>query len=144
MLVHSLDYAGMFATIKSHLAPDGQLFLRKELDDTLLFKKGKNLISELRPFHFQQFYIAVLGRILRRFGFQTHELCGKNAKKPDIIGIATRDDRTEFEPIALDELEARLKMYREWKDESLLALPPERAEALFGEELEQAKSRVSK
>ena len=42
-----------------------------------------------------------------------------------------------------EELSARLMLYRQWRDESMISLPPERAEALFGAELEQARERVT-
>ena len=143
MLVHCLDYASMFATINDHLTADGWLFIRKELDDTLLFQRGKNLFAELRPFHFQQFDVPVLERILRRFGFIPHELRQKDIKRPEVIGIAARSERQDFDPIAKEELEARLALYREWRDESLISLPPDRAAALFGDEVEQARARLT-
>lgn len=142
MLVHSLDYSGMFGTIKEHLAPDGRLFIRKELDDSFLFRKGKNLFSELRPFHFQQFDIPVLERILRKFGFAPVEFYRKTAKKSEIIGIATRDDKVIFEPATEEELSKRIAMYLAWRDESIVSLPRDRAEALFKDEVKQAEARL--
>ena len=142
MLVHCLDYSGMFNAIKDHLAADGRLFIRKELDDTFLFKKGKNLFAELRPFHFQQFDIPVLDRILRRFGFVPQEIYRKNVKKSEIIGIATHDPTAVAVSITKEALDERLALYRAWRDESLVSLPLERAEAIFGGEVEQARARL--
>ena len=69
ILIHMMDPNQVFAEFAAHLNPGGALFLQAELSDDVLFRKRKNLFAELRPFHFQQFDMPVLERMLRRYGY---------------------------------------------------------------------------
>jgi hypothetical protein len=143
ILIHMLDPNQTFDVFRSHLEPGGAIFLHKEHDDYQLFQKGKNLFAELRPFHYHQFDIPTLERICRRYGFATAFVAHKGTLNPELLGIV----RLEHEPIACPrigaaELRARLDMYARWRDESILSLPKERSQAVYGAELEQIWQRV--
>ena len=146
VLLHMLDARQTFDVFRAHLEEEGRLFLIGELADDELFRKGKNLFAELRPFHYQQFDTATIDRILRRFGFEPQFLINPGRGDPEVTGLATRKDASaECPRITREDLDARLNMYRQWHDESIFALPKDRAEALYGDELkaiwEQLESR---
>jgi SAM-dependent methyltransferase len=144
LFTHMLDPAETFATLRDHLAEGGHLWIRKEADDERLFRKRANLFSELRPFHFQQFDIPSLRRMLGRFGFSVKVLRHKQAKKSELIGLACLEgsDVDETHRIGDADLAARRNMYLRWRDESIFSLPSERADALFGAEARAARARV--
>lgn len=137
ILVHMIDPAQTFSVFSAHLNDDGCIFLRSELDDTRLFRKSKNLFAELRPFHFNQFDIPTLERMLQCFGFEPLSISHMFDQKSEVMGTAklNRDARRKYRPIASDQLKARLQMYAQWRDESILSLPKERCRTLFGDEL---------
>jgi hypothetical protein len=144
ILIHMLDATRTFAVFSSHLKEGGSLFLHKELADNRLFAKGKNLFAELRPFHFQQFDGPTVERMLQRYGFKPVFLRDQNdAGDPEIFGLAKFDLKPGKCPrIGAAELRARLAMYARWRDESILSLPKERAEAFYGDELKSIWKRV--
>lgn len=65
-------------------------------------------------------------------------------KRTELMGAAVRGDAKSlaFEPIGASELRERISMYERWRDESILSLPKERGEALFGGELREICKRV--
>jgi hypothetical protein len=144
ILIHMLDPTKTFEVFASHLNPGGALFLHKELADNRLYEKGKNLFAELRPFHYQQFDLPTVERMLHRYGFSPVFLRYQNdAAGSEILGLAKFDREPGKCPrIGAAELRARRAMYARWRDESILSLPKARAEALFGDELESIWKRV--
>ena len=143
ILIHMLNATQTFQVFKSHLKDGGRLFLTAELADDELFRKGKNLLAELRPFHYQQFDTATLDRILRRYGFEPQFLLNRGEGDPELFGLATLQKASgEFPRINREDLAARLSMYQQWHDESILALPKDRAEALYGDELKAIWDRI--
>jgi hypothetical protein len=84
LLVHIIDAKKTFSELLDHLNDGGVIFLCNELDDTRLFNKSKNLFAELRPFHFNQFDIPTLERMLRCFGFEPINLSLKVKQKSEI------------------------------------------------------------
>jgi hypothetical protein len=101
------------------------------------------LFAELRPFHYHQFDIPTLKRMLHRFGFETKYLTNIDEGEPELIGIAKMvHEPTACPRIGAKELRDRLDMYARWRDESILCLPKERCQALFGSELEDVWRRV--
>ena len=144
LLVHMIDAKKTFSELIDHLNDGGVIFLRNELDDTRLFNKSKNLFAELRPFHFNQFDIPTLERMLRCFGFEPINLALKVKQKSEIMGAARfkGDGNKEFEPVSRSDLNARLQMYAQWRDESILSLPKERCQALFGDEVRRVWQRL--
>jgi Methyltransferase domain len=142
VLVHMLDPTQTFAVFRRHLNEGGAIFLKGELSDEALWRKGKNLMSELRPFHFNHFDQATLARMLHRYGFELVAIEG--TKGAEFLGLVRLAGPERPSPrISGVELEARLAMYRAWRDESILSLPRARAAALFGTELPAIRERVS-
>jgi hypothetical protein len=144
ILLHTLDFNKTFEVFTSHLEPEGSILLQGELADDRLFRKGKNLFAELRPFHFQQFDLATIQRVLARYGYSPLVLYDINARgDSEIFGIAKMSRAPAACPrIGASELKARLAMYLSWRDESILSLPKERCHALFGSELDAVWKRV--
>jgi Methyltransferase domain len=143
ILLHMLDATETFEVYKSHLEEGGRLFLIGELADDELFRKRKNLLAECRPFHFQQFNAATVDRMLRRYGFEPQLVLNRGEGDSELIALATLKTAPAESPrIDRKELDARLSMYQEWREESLLSLPKARAEALYGDELKAIWERV--
>jgi hypothetical protein len=143
VLLHMLDATRTFEVFKAHLEEGGNIFMIGELDDNELCRKGKNLFAELRPFHYQQFDTATVERILRRYGFEPRFVVNPGEGDPELLGIAMLTGQPAESPqISSQELDARISMYQQWRDESILYLPKGRAEALFGDELKSIWKRV--
>ena len=143
ILLHMLDATQTFKVLKAHLEEGGNIFMIGELADDELCRKGKNLFAELRPFHFQQFDTPTVERILRHYGFEPRFTVNPGEGDPELLGVATLTGQPAQSPeISRQELKARLSMYEQWRDESILSLPRERAEALFGDELKSIWKRV--
>src|SRR6185436_16699887 len=105
IFIHMIDPTKTFDVFRAHLEKGGAIFLHKELDDRQLFKKGKNLFAELRPFHYHQFDIPTLERMFWRYGFRTLYLSHKNAKDSELVGVARLEHEPEPAPrIAAEEL----------------------------------------
>lgn len=144
IFLHMLDPNQTFRTFDEHLEDDGYIFVQKELADDRLYRNRKNLFAELRPFHFQQFDLGTLKRMFRRYGYRVVMLDHKDEKRSEIIGVV-QHQTGDLEPcprIEAADLKARLAMYARWRDESILSLPLDRCEALFGEELAAILKRV--
>ena len=143
ILLHMLNATQTFDVLKAHLEEGGNLFMIGELADDELCRKGKNLFAELRPFHYQQFDTATVERILRRFGFEPRFTNNPGGGDPELLGIATLAGLpSEPQRIGGQDLAARLSMYEQWRDESVLSLPQQRAEALYGDEIKAIWKRV--
>jgi Methyltransferase domain len=142
ILIHMLDPNQTFETFRAHLEPGGAVFLHKEFDDADLFKKRKNLFAELRPFHYHQFDKATLERLTRRYGFEPVFLSNRE-DEVELIGLIRLQDEPATCPrIPADALRARIEMYQRWRDESILSLPKEQCNALFGPELDEVWKRA--
>jgi hypothetical protein len=143
MFLHMLDPDRMFHILASHLEPNGHIFFYNESSDEVLFKRKRNLFAELRPFHFQQYDIPTLERMLHRYGYEPVFLQRKDDHSSGLFGVV----RLTREPapcprISPAELQARQEMYARWHDESILSLPRDRCRALFGDEVDQVWERV--
>ena len=144
ILIHMLDATKTFDVFAAHLKSGGAIFIHKELADNRLYEKKKNLFAELRPFHYQQFDLPTVQRMLQRYGFSPVFLRDQNdAGDSEIFGLAKFDRKPGRCPrIGASELRARLAMYARWRDENILSLPKERAEVLYGDELKSIWKRV--
>jgi len=143
VFVHMLDPNQTFDVISSHLEQDGFIFFLKELSDVHMFRKDRNLFTGLVPFHFQQFDIPTVERMLRRYGFETIFTKIADEGHSEFFGIAQRRHASGGCPRISDaELANRLDMYMRWRDESILSLPKERCRALFGDKLDEVWNRV--
>lgn len=146
IFLHMLDPNQTFRTFDEHLEEDGYIFVQKELADDRLYRNRKNLFAELRPFHFQQFDVGTLERMFRRYGYRVVMLSHKDDKRSEIIGVV-QHQTGEPQPcprIEAADLKARLAMYARWRDESILSLPQDRCQVLFGEEIDPILERVRK
>lgn len=144
IFIHMLDANETFGMFLSHLQDDGCLFLENELADDRLFEKRKNLFAELRPFHFQQFDLATVKRMLGRYGFRGLSVGSDPDDKSSILlGLAKREgEGGSCERIGEEDLQQRLDMYRQWRDESILSLPKSISQVLFADELGAVWERV--
>lgn len=144
-LTHMLSANDTFEEFRRHIRDDGALYVKNELDDARLFAKGNNMFAELRSFHFQQFDIPTLSRMLATYGFAPLGLRHPHHRKALMAGVARKEPISPAQAprIPSGELKARLAMYRRWRDESVLSLPRELAGALFGAELKSMRKRVT-
>src|SRR5258705_7695999 len=87
----------------------------------------------MKCFHFQNFSCQVYQRALARYGFATVQMVGVEDHSSSTFAIlARRVPECRFEPAPPSEINARLSMYGQWRDESLLALPLRTRELLGG------------
>jgi SAM-dependent methyltransferase len=144
ILTHAQDPQRFFATLRSKLRPNGWICLYLENDDINMFRrKRKNLICELKCFHFQHFDVATLGRILSHQGFQVEHIGHPRQGQSEIMCLARLDPSARPRAIERAELEQRQAMYRQWRDMSVLSCPPE-VQVLWGPELKPMRQRALK
>jgi hypothetical protein len=137
LFTHMLDARRMFAVLRDHLAKKGCMLFRNEPDDSRMFAKGDNLFVELRPFHFQQFDQPTLTRFLETFGLPLRAL---ETRGNNMSGIAQIETRPKRQPqIGRWKLRQRIKMYAQWRTESIASLPESIGEPVFGAEYAKAK-----
>jgi SAM-dependent methyltransferase len=106
------------------LSPGGRVYMYLENDDAVMFRRRKNLIGEMKCFHFQNFDLPALARALRYRGLEP-EFIRHPSKNSEIVCMARRDPTASATPMAPQELENRLSMYDSWRTLSVLASPPE-------------------
>ncbi len=140
LLTHALHPGRMFQTLREHLVPGGHLYLYAETDDTLKYRKGKNLFGEQKCFHFQSFDLRTFVRVLSWQGFRV--LFVRHPKRGDseMTCLAKWDPEVRGQSISDEELSARLGMYRAWHDGSALGLPADTQQAL-GEDMDAIRAR---
>lgn len=125
LFTHALDPTELFQKLRSYLAPGGYVFFCHENDDEKLCAKGKNLISELRCFHFQQFDHEAFGRAVASNGFEVLFVRSnrEGGKDTTMVCLAKHSEvATPPASMGADELEKRVAFYRRWFDESVLTL----------------------
>lgn len=140
MVTHAVDLRHFFATLRERVRPGGYVYLFGDKDDSRLYRKAAALFPELRCFHLQQFDLPTYARVLRHEGFEPFFLRHPQSGRSHIVCGARRSDAARFEPIGGEALAERLRMYRVWRDESVLSLPAE-AKALYGAELREIEDR---
>ena len=140
MLTHALRPDAFFAEVKAHLKPGGYLYLYIENDDAAMWGNRKNLLGELKCFHFQNFDLPGFARVLRAQGFEPEWVLHLSGSSMSCL--ARLDPGARAEPLRPDELDARLELYRRWYDLSVLSLPPEIPSQPFAGELEQIGRRA--
>jgi hypothetical protein len=138
MLTHALFPERFLATLRDHLCAGGMALFYLENSDARMHQYRKNLIGEMKCFHFQNFDVPTLVRCLSRHGFEAESI---KVSKSALSMIARREDSVQFEPIGERELLARLRMYERWRDESVLSLPPE-AQERFEDGLAEIRERA--
>jgi SAM-dependent methyltransferase len=140
MFTHALDPAAMLGTLRANLRPGGHAYLFVENDDARLHKRGKNLIGEMKCFHFQNFDGPTISRCLRYAGFEPLAVHHPTAKS-SLAVLARASAEVAPEPIGEKELRKRLDRYERWRDLSLLSLPREMRSA-FGRQARSAGRRA--
>ena len=93
----------------------------------------KNLLGELKCFHFQNFDLPGFARILRAQGFEPEWVI--HLGRSSMSCLARLDPAATYLPIEEQQLADRLAMYERWYDLSVLSLPPEIPRAAFAAEL---------
>ena len=140
MVTHALRLDAFFAEIRAHLELGGHLYLYLENDDAEMWGNRKNLLGELKCFHFQNFDQATFERVLGAQGFQPEWLV--HLGRSSMSCLARLDPAASFEPIDEAALRTRAELYERWYDLSVLSLPPEISRAPFAEELDAIGSRA--
>jgi SAM-dependent methyltransferase len=124
MMTHALRPGELLAELARRVPIGGHVYFHTENDDEVLFARGKNLVGEMKCFHFQNFSWRVYQRALTRFGFALAGLFrAENNSASAVAILARRVEETSFDPAPPEEVSARIAMYRQWRDESLLTLP---------------------
>jgi cyclopropane fatty-acyl-phospholipid synthase-like methyltransferase len=140
MITHAVRLDGFFAEVKAHLKPGGHLYLYVENDDVAMWSNHKNLLGELKCFHFQNFDLPGLARILRMQGFEPEWILHVN--RSSMSCLARLDPAARTEPISPAALETRRELYRRWYDLSVLSLPSEVPRDAFAAELAEIGDRA--
>jgi SAM-dependent methyltransferase len=142
MVTHALEPARLWRLLADRLSPGGYVYLFLENDDQAMLRdKRKNLLGELKCFHFQNFDLPTLARILRYNGLDPVFIRHPRPGRSEMICLATRAEQVTPSPMTVPELDARRALYRRWRDHSVLSLGPE-IQALFGSEVEQMQQRA--
>ncbi|SRR6266545_1509407 len=123
MLTHALRFDHLWHTLHRIIAPSGWLYLHLENDDAIMFSRRKNLFGEMKCFHFQNFDLDTLGRMLRWNGFEPEFVRHARDGRSELICLARRLDGPREARITPQALDARIRMYEEWRDRSVLSAP---------------------
>ena len=65
MCTHMLDLGRLWQFFRERLRPGGRVYLYLENDDASMYARKKNLLGEMKCFHFQNFDLPGLARALR-------------------------------------------------------------------------------
>jgi SAM-dependent methyltransferase len=141
MLTHALHLDRLCQTLHRIISPSGWLYLHLENDDEMMFSRRKNLFGEMKCFHFQNLDVDTLGRVLRWQGFEPDFIRHARTGRSELICLARRLDSPREPAGAPAAIEARLRMYEEWRDRSVLSAPPV-VQALLGADLSQLEERA--
>ena len=123
MMTHALRPGELLAELARRVPIGGHVYFHTENDDEVMFARGKNLVGEMKCFHFQNFSWRVYRRALARFWVCAGRPVPGRRRPARWRSSARRVDEIAFEPAPREEIDARIAMYRQWRDESLLALP---------------------
>jgi SAM-dependent methyltransferase len=140
LFTHAVRPERVFEVFRRHLKPGGAIYLYVENDDAAMWERRKNLIGEMKCFHFQNFDIPTLGRALRRQGFEPTFI--RHASDASAVATLARlDPDASFQPLTPDQLRERRDMYERWYDLSVLSLPESLA-STFADERPAAAQRA--
>lgn len=141
MVTHALEPARLWRLLNERLNPGGYAYLFLENDDrAMLQDKRKNLLGEMKCFHFQNFDLPALARVLRYNGLNPVFIRHPRPGRSEMICVA-RKEAVRPIPIRPADLESRLALYRRWRDHSVLSLP-EDIQALFGPAVDGMRMRA--
>jgi SAM-dependent methyltransferase len=124
MFTHMLYPERLWALFRERLRPGGRVYLFLENDDATMFARRKNLLGEMKCFHFQNFDLHGLARALRwnqlEPEFIRHPFGDKSS---ELVCMARYDPGVRGSAIGAGELESRLAMYEKWRTWSVAASP---------------------
>ena len=136
MFTHMLYADRLWKLCRERLRPGGRVYLYLENDDASMFARRKNLVGEMKCFHFQNADLPSLSRALRYQQlvpeFIRHPF---GLKSSEMVCMARYDTAVHGTPIPREELQQRLAMYEKWRTLSLLA-SPDSVRELYGAEME--------
>jgi len=142
MLTHALEPGRLWRLLAERIPQGGFVYFYLENDDRFMFEaRRKNLIGEMKAFHFQNFDLDTLARMLRFNGFEPTFIRHPRPGKSEMVCAARRDESARPVPMSGEAFDARLAMYGRWRDLSVLSLPAE-AQALFGGEVAAMADRA--
>jgi len=142
MLTHALEPGRLWRLLAERIPQGGYVYFYLENDDRYMFEaRRKNLIGELKAFHFQNFDLDTLARVLRFHGFDPVFIRHPRPGKSEMVCAARRDSRVQPLPMSDAAFDTRLALYRRWRELSVLSLPPE-VQALFGAEVGEMADRA--
>ncbi len=142
IVTHAIEPRRFWQVLRDKLNPGGYVYLYMENDDYFMHThKRKNLFGEMKCFHFQNFDLPTLARVLRHQGFDPVFIRHPRAGKSEMLCLAKRVDHLQPAPMTATQRENRLAMYQRWRDHSILSLDSELQE-LFSAELDHIKSRA--
>jgi SAM-dependent methyltransferase len=140
-LTHALRLDHVWRTLHRIVSPGGWLYLHLENDDATMYARRKNLFGEMKCFHFQNFDVDTLGRMLRWNGFEPDFVRHARDGRSELICLARRIDAGRPARISAEALAVRIRMYEEWRDRSVLSAP-DSIRALIGAELSRLEARA--
>lgn len=142
MFTHMLYPERLWALARERLRPGGRLYMFLENDDASMFARRKNLLGEMKCFHFQNFDLRGLARSLRwnqlEPEFIRHPFGDKSS---ELVCMARYDPGVRGEAIAAAELESRRTMYEKWRTWSI-AGSPESVKSLYAADMDSMVQRA--
>jgi hypothetical protein len=142
ILTHAQDPQRFFANVRRKLRPNGCIYFYLENDDAMMFRaKNKNLVGEMKCFHFQNFDMSTLARILWRQGFEVEYIGHPVGGHAQMVCLARLDPAARPRSIENQELAERREMYHRWRDMSILSCPRD-VRCLWGSEVTHIQQRA--
>jgi hypothetical protein len=141
MFTHALLPGELLDTLRARLRPGGALYLHLENDDARMHERRKNLVGELKCFHFQNCDGPTRERCLRARGLVPETIGHAHASKSSLAVLSRAGEPGAFEPMSEAEREERIARYARWHDHSILSLP-EPARGAFGGRVRGARRRA--
>jgi SAM-dependent methyltransferase len=142
MVTHAAEPSRLWEVLASRLNPGGYVYFFLENDDrAMLQDKRKNLLGEMKCFHFQNFDLPAFARVLRHNALDPLFIRHPRPGRSEMICVARRNEQVRPRTISPADFDARLALYRRWRDHSVLSLGDE-MQALFLPELDGMRQRA--
>ena len=135
MCTHMLDLGRLWQFFRERLRPGGRVYLYLENDDASMYARKKNLLGEMKCFHFQNFDLPGLARALRYHQLEPEFIRHPfGLKSSEMLCMARFDPTVRGTPISAQALAERAEMYERWRTLSVLA-SPDAVRALYEPEM---------
>ena len=135
MCTHMLDLGRLWQFFRERLRPGGRVYLYLENDDASMYARKKNLLGEMKCFHFQNFDLPGLARALRYHQLEPEFIRHPfGLKSSEMICMARFDPTVRGTPVSTRALADRAEMYERWRTLSVLA-SPDAVRALYEPEM---------